>query len=120
LADKVNLAEAFARFGDHWSPKIVGEINDSHVKLVKLQGEFVWHHHDIEDELFLVLRGRLQTRFRDRDVWLDPGEFIIVPQGVEHMPAAPEECEVLLLEPKTTLNTGNVVNERTVAELERL
>lgn len=117
---KVNLADALSRFSDHWSPKIVGELNDSHVKLVKLQGEFVWHHHDIEDELFLVIRGRLQMRFRDRDVWLDPGEFIIVPRGVDHMPVAPEECEILLLEPKTTLNTGNVVNERTVAELERL
>lgn len=100
--NKVNLVEAFARFSDHWSPKIVGELNDSYVKLVKLQGEFVWHHHDTEDELFLVIRGRLQMRFRDRDVWLDPGEFIIVPRGVEHMPVAPEECEILLLEPKTT------------------
>jgi mannose-6-phosphate isomerase-like protein (cupin superfamily) len=118
--NKVNLAQTFARFGDHWSPKIVGEINDSHVKLVKLKGEFVWHHHDLEDELFLVVRGRMQMRSRERDVWLDLGEFIIVPKGVEHMPVAPEECEVLLLEPKTTLNTGNIVNERTVAELERL
>ena len=117
---KVSLKDKFAAFSDHWSPKIVGELNGQQVKLVKFQGEFVWHHHDIEDELFLVLRGRLQMRFRDRDVWLDSGEFIIVPKGVEHMPVAPEECEVLLLEPKTTLNTGNVVNERTVAELERL
>jgi mannose-6-phosphate isomerase-like protein (cupin superfamily) len=118
--NKINLAEAFARFSDCWSPKIAGAVNDSYVKLVKLQGEFVWHQHDNEDELFLVIRGRLQMRFRDRDVWLDPGEFIIVPRGAEHMPVAPEGCEVLLLEPKTTLNTGNVVNERTVAELDRI
>ncbi|MBP2311653.1 cupin domain-containing protein [Azospirillum soli] len=117
---KVNLAEAFSRFSEHWSPRIAGEINDSHVKLVKLKGEFVWHHHDQEDELFLVVRGRLLMRFRDREVWLEPGEFIIVPKGVEHLPVAPEECDVLLLEPKTTLNTGNVVNERTVADLQRL
>lgn len=118
--DKVNLADAFARFSDHWSPKIVGEINDSHVKLAKLKGEFVWHHHEREDELFLVVKGRLLMRFRDREVWLEPGEFIIVPKGVEHLPVAPEECEVVLLEPKSTLNTGNVVNERTVANLDRL
>lgn len=118
--DKVNLAEAFGRFSEHWSPRIAGEINDSHVKLVKLKGEFVWHHHDHEDELFLVVRGQLLMRFRDREVRLEPGEFIIVPKGVEHLPVAPDECDVLLLEPKTTLNTGNVVNERTVAELKRL
>jgi mannose-6-phosphate isomerase-like protein (cupin superfamily) len=118
--DKTNLEDAFACFSDQWNPKIVGELNDSHVKLVKMPGEFVWHHHDIEDELFLVVCGRLQMRFRDPDDWLNPGEFIIVPKGVEHMPIAPEECEVLLLEPKTTRNTGNVVNERTVAHLERL
>ncbi len=118
--DKVNLAEAFAGFSEHWSPRIAGEVNDSQVKLAKLKGEFVWHHHEREDELFLVVRGRLVMRFRDRDVALDPGEFIIVPHGVEHLPVAPEECEVLLLEPKSTLNTGNVVNERTVAELQRI
>jgi mannose-6-phosphate isomerase-like protein (cupin superfamily) len=120
FVDKVNLAEAFRRFSDHWSPKIVGEINDSHVKLVKLRGEFVWHHHQHEDELFLVIRGRLLMRFRDREVRLEPGEFIIVPRGTEHLPVAEEECEVLLLEPKTTLNTGNVVNDRTVADPEHL
>ena len=117
---KVNLTEAFGRFSEHWSPRIAGEINDSHVKLVKLKGEFVWHHHDQEDELFLVVRGRLLMRFRDREVRLDPGEFIVVPKGVEHMPVAPEECSVLLLEPKTTLNTGNLGNERTGADLDRL
>jgi mannose-6-phosphate isomerase-like protein (cupin superfamily) len=118
--EKVNLTEAFARFQDHWSPKIVGEINDAHVKLVKVQGEFVWHHHEREDELFLVVKGRLLIRLRDRDLWLEPGEFAIIPKGVEHCPVADEEAHILLLEPKTTLNTGNVVNERTVAELDRL
>ena len=118
--DKVNLAEKFSRFADTWSPKIVGEVNDSHVKLVKLKGEFVWHKHEREDELFLVVKGRLRLRLRDRDVELDPGEFFIVPRGVEHLPVADEECHVLLLEPKGTLNTGNLVNERTVAELERI
>jgi mannose-6-phosphate isomerase-like protein (cupin superfamily) len=118
--DKVNIAEKFTRFADYWSPKIVGEVNDMHVKLVKLKGEFVWHHHDNEDELFLVIRGRLRMRLRERDVWIEPGEFFIVPRGVEHMPVAAEEVHVLLLEPKSTLNTGNVVNERTVAELERV
>jgi mannose-6-phosphate isomerase-like protein (cupin superfamily) len=118
--DKVNLAQAFARFSDHWSPKVAGDVNDMQVKVVKLKGEFVWHHHDIEDELFLVIRGRLTMRFRDRSVDVDAGEFIIVPHGTEHQPFADEECEVLLLEPKTTLNTGTDINERTVATLERL
>ena len=118
--EKVNLAEAFARFSEPWSPRIAGEVNDSYVKLVKLKGAFVWHHHEREDELFLVVTGRLLMRFRDREVWLEPGEFIVVPRGVEHLPVAPEGCEVILLEPKTTLNTGNVVDERTVADLERL
>jgi mannose-6-phosphate isomerase-like protein (cupin superfamily) len=118
--EKVNLAEKLALFEDAWSPKIVGELNDSHVKLVKLRGEFVWHHHETEDELFLVLKGRLLIKFRDRDVWLEEGEFLIIPHGVEHLPVAPEEVHVMLLEPKSTLNTGSVQNERTVAELERL
>jgi mannose-6-phosphate isomerase-like protein (cupin superfamily) len=118
--DKIDLAAAFARFADTWSPKIVGEVNDAHVKLVKLQGEFVWHHHEREDELFLVIHGRMTIHLRDRDVTLGAGEFFIVPHGVEHKPEAAEECHVLLLEPKGTLNTGNVVNERTVADLQRL
>jgi len=117
---KVNLQEKFSLFHDYWSPKIAGEINDSHVKLVKLKGEFVWHHHDLEDEMFLVVKGKLLIKFRDRDVWLDEGEFIIVPKGVEHMPVAEEEVHVLLLEPKTTLNTGNQVNERTVSDLQSI
>lgn len=118
--DSVNLAQKLRSFDDLWSPKIVGELNDHYVKLVKLKGEFVWHHHEAEDELFLVVKGRLQLRFRDRDVWLNEGEFAIVPRGVEHLPIAPEETHVLLLEPKSTLNTGNVRNERTISELERI
>jgi mannose-6-phosphate isomerase-like protein (cupin superfamily) len=118
--EKVNLQEKFSRFSDRWSPKIVGELNDCYVKLVKLQGEFIWHHHELEDELFLVVKGRLRMCFRDREVALEPGEFIIVPRGVEHLPLAEEETHILLLEPKTTLNTGNVSNERTVANLEHI
>ena len=118
--EKVNLAEKFALFQEQWSPKIVGELNDSHVKLVKLQGEFIWHHHDAEDELFLVVKGHLLVRLRDRDIRLDEGEFLILPRGVEHLTAAAEEAHVLMLEPKSTLNTGNVTNERTVAEPERI
>ena len=118
--EKVNLKEAFNRFSDTWSPKIAGDINDAQVKLVKLKGAFVWHHHEHEDELFLVIKGRFRMHFRDREVTVNEGEFIIVPHGVEHMPVADEECHVLLLEPKGTLNTGNVVNERTVRELGRV
>ena len=118
--DKVNLAEKFASFSQYWKPKICGEVNDSYVKLVKFQGEFIWHHHDLEDELFLVVKGRMLMRFREREIWVEEGEFIIVPRGVEHMPVAAEEVQVILLEPKSTLNTGNVQNERTVAELERV
>jgi mannose-6-phosphate isomerase-like protein (cupin superfamily) len=118
--ETVNLAEKFRRFSDHWSPKIVGELNDSYVKLVKLKGEFVWHHHDVEDELFLVVKGRLLLRFRDRDVWVNEGEFAIVPRGVDHLPIAPEEVHVVLIEPRSTLNTGNVRNERTVDALQRI
>ena len=118
--DKVNLAEKFSRFNEMYKPKIAGEVNDAYIKLVKFKGEFLWHHHDHEDELFLVIKGRFQMRFRDRDVWLEPGEFIIVPRGVEHMPVAPEEVHVMLIEPKTTLNTGNVQNERTVPVLEHI
>jgi mannose-6-phosphate isomerase-like protein (cupin superfamily) len=118
--DKVNLAQKFSLFQEYWSPKIAGELNDSHVKLVKLKGEFVWHHHDTEDELFLVVKGRLLIKLRDRDIFLEEGEFVIIPRGVEHLPIAEEEAHVLLLEPKTTLNTGSIHNERTVADLERI
>ena len=100
--------------------KIVGEVNDSLVKLTKLQGEFVWHHHDLEDELFLVVKGRLRLKLRDKELVLGPGEFAIIPHGVEHLPIADEETHVLLFEPKSTLNTGNIHNERTVAQLDRL
>jgi mannose-6-phosphate isomerase-like protein (cupin superfamily) len=117
---KVNLAEKFALFSDHWNPRIVGELNGQHVKLAKLQSEFIWHRHDQEDELFLVVRGRLRMEFRDRHVWLEAGEFLIVPRGIEHRPAADAEVEVLLFEPATTLNTGNVRNDRTVEGLQRL
>ena len=117
---KVNLAEMFGRFQDQWSPKVVGEVNESLVKLVKLKGEFVWHQHDREDELFLVVKGRLRLKLRDKDLVLLPGEFAIIPRGVEHLPVAEEETHVLLFEPNSTLNTGNVRNERTVPELERL
>ena len=116
----VNIAEKLGRFQEHWKPKIVGEVNDSYVKLVKFQGEFVWHHHEAEDELFLVMKGSLRMRLRDRDLTVCPGEFIVIPRGVEHMPVADEEVQVLLFEPKTTLNTGNVSNERTVPVLERI
>jgi mannose-6-phosphate isomerase-like protein (cupin superfamily) len=110
----VNLAAMLAGIPDHWNPRIVGELNGQEVKLVKLLGEFVWHHHEHEDECFLVVKGTLVMRFRERDVTLREGEFLIVPRGVEHLPVAEEEVHVLLFEPATTLNTGNVRNERTV------
>lgn len=120
MIDKVSLSEKFKLFDDHWSPKIAGELNDSYVKLVKLKGEFVWHQHEAEDELFLVVKGRLTIRLRERDIHLEEGEFVVVPRGVEHLPVAEEEAHVLLLEPKTTVNTGNVTSDRTVAELRRI
>jgi mannose-6-phosphate isomerase-like protein (cupin superfamily) len=109
----VNLADALSRITETWNPRIVGAVNDCHVKLVKLQGEFVWHAHESEDELFLVLKGRLRMRFRDREAIVEPGEFIIVPRGVEHCPVADDEVHVLLLEPATTMNTGDAGGERT-------
>jgi mannose-6-phosphate isomerase-like protein (cupin superfamily) len=111
--EKVNLAEKLAAFSEHWQPRIVGALNGQHVKVVKLKGEFVWHHHESEDEMFLVLKGRLRIEFRDHEVDLEEGEFTIVPRGVEHRPVADEEAHVLLFEPASTLNTGSVVNERT-------
>ena len=116
----VDLARAFASFDEHWRPRIAGQVNDFQVKLAKLQGEFVWHHHEREDELFLVVKGRLTMQLRTGDVVLEPGRFLIVPHGVEHCPAAAEECWVLLREPATTLNTGNVVGEKTVRDLDRI
>lgn len=119
--DKVNLREKFGQFSDYWSPKIVGELNDSYVKTVKLKGEFVWHHHEAEDELFLVVDGRLRMQFRDGSREVGPGEFIIVPRGVEHCPLAlTDEVHVVLLEPKTTVNTGNIRNDRTVEQEQRI
>jgi mannose-6-phosphate isomerase-like protein (cupin superfamily) len=110
---KVNLSDALARIGELWSPKIVGAVNDFHVKLVRMRGEFVWHSHEVEDELFLVLRGTLRMQFRDREVAVEPGEFIIVPHGTEHRPASDEEVHLLLLEPRSTVNTGTAGGERT-------
>src|SRR5712664_2599699 len=118
--EKINLAEKFSLFHDHWNPRIAGELNGQQVKLVKFTGPFVWHHHDAEDELFLVVKGRFRMEFRDRSVWLEQGEFLIVPRGTEHRPVAEEEVHVLLFEPAATLNTGNVENERTVAVLDRI
>jgi mannose-6-phosphate isomerase-like protein (cupin superfamily) len=109
----VNIEQYFARFRDTFSPKIVGELNGQHVKLVKFEGPFIWHRHEHEDEMFLVLEGRLVIRFRDGEAALGPGEMIVVPKGVEHCPAAPDEVHVLLFEPKTTLNTGDAGGERT-------
>lgn len=118
--EKVNLAEKFKLFQEHWSPKIVGEVNDCYLKAVKFKGEFVWHHHDVEDEMFMVIKGRFVMKLKDRDVQLEEGEFIVIPHGVEHMPVADEEVEVLLIEPKSTLNTGNVKSERTVEVLQQI
>ncbi len=116
----VNLGDKFAKFTDHWRPRVVGELNDTFVKLAKIKGEFVWHHHDEEDELFFIAKGRLLMKFRNREMWINEGEFLIVPRGVEHCPVAPEEVHIMLVEPKSTVNTGNVMSERTVTELERI
>jgi mannose-6-phosphate isomerase-like protein (cupin superfamily) len=120
MLEKVGLAEKFSLFDEPWSPKIVAELNDAYVKVVKLEGEFVWHHHDDEDELFWVVSGRLRMELRDGELTLEPGELVVVPKGVEHRPVAEGETHVVLIEPKTTLNTGNVRDERTLDELERI
>ena len=120
MIEKVNLSKKFDLFGEHWSPKIAGEVNDAYVKLVKFRGEFVWHKHDAEDEMFFVVKGEITIKLRDGDVRLGEGEFAIIPRGVEHKPFAEEEAHVLLFEPKTVLNTGDVVNELTRPELERV
>jgi GrpB-like predicted nucleotidyltransferase (UPF0157 family)/mannose-6-phosphate isomerase-like protein (cupin superfamily) len=117
---KVNLREKLGLLRDHWNPRIVGELNGQHVKLVKFQGEFVWHQHDEEDELFLVVKGRFRMEYRDSQVWLEEGEFLIVPRGTEHRPVAPEEVSVLLFEPAGTLNTGDATNDKTVHEPQRI
>ena len=118
--EKINIAEKFSLFTDYYNPRIVGELNNQHVKLAKLKGEFIWHKHDHEDELFLVIKGKLKMDFRDRTVEINDGEFLIVPHGVEHRPAAEEEVHILLFEPATTLNTGNVQNNMTRTKLEKL
>lgn len=118
--NKINLKEKFNLFNEYWSPKIVGDLNDSHVKLAKFKGEFVWHKHDNEDELFFIIKGRLLIKFRDKDVYLNEGEFLIIPKGIEHMPIADEEVHVMLIEPKATLNTGDVISGLTKKELDRI
>ena len=118
--DKVNIKEKLSLFSEHWQPKIAGELNGQLVKLVKFQGPFTWHHHETEDEMFLVVKGRFRMEFREREVWIEEGEFIIVPRGVEHRPVAEEEVHVMLFEPASTLNTGNVRDKFTVAELEKI
>ncbi len=118
--EKVNIAQKFDLFSDYWNPKVAAELNDSYIKLAKFKGEFVWHHHDGEDELFLVINGRLRIKLRDGEVELGPGEFVVIPRGVDHLPIADDEVQVMLIEPKTTLNTGNVVSQKTVADLKRI
>ena len=120
IPSKVNLADKFSLFTEHWSPKVVAEVNDSLVKLVKFQGEFVWHHHDEEDELFFVLSGNIRIELPDGVIRLNAGELVVIPKGLEHRPVADEEAAVLLFEPKTTLNTGNVLNERTRERLDSI
>jgi mannose-6-phosphate isomerase-like protein (cupin superfamily) len=117
---KVNIAEKFGKISEYWKPYIAAELNGQHVKLDKLLGEFVFHHHENEDEMFLVVKGRFRMEFRDRHEWIEEGEFVVVPRGVEHRPVADEECWIVLFEPASTLNTGNVVNDRTLTELERV
>ena len=120
MTNKVNLLEKFGLFDERFHPKIVGDLNDHQVKLVKVLGDFVWHHHENEDELFLVVKGRMRMGLRDGDVELSEGELFIVPKGVEHKPSAEDECWIVLIEPRGTLNTGNVVGEKTVAAPERI
>lgn len=120
MPEKINLAEKFSRITEYWKPYIAGELNGQLVKLDKLKGEFVWHHHENEDEMFLVVKGRFRIEFRDRTVWLEEGEFIVVPRGIEHKPVADEEAWILLFEPASTVNTGNVENEFTLRELEKV
>ncbi len=118
--DKVNIEEKLSQFNDYWQPKIIGELNGQYVKLAKLKGEFVWHQHEKEDEMFMVIKGRLLIKLRDHDVILNPGEFFIIPRGVEHIPIADEEVQVMLFEPKSVINTGNIQDERTLDAIEFL
>lgn len=117
---KVNIAEKFSKISEHWKPHIAGELNGQYVKMVKFKDEFVFHHHEHEDELFLVVKGRFRMDYRDHHEWIETGEFVVVPRGVKHRPVAEQECWVVLFEPSTTLNTGNVENERTLHELNRV
>lgn len=119
--EKVNIAQKFSQIPEPWNPHIVGEVQGMHIKLAKLKGEFIWHQHENEDEMFLIVKGRLLLKFRDQDMWLDEGEFVVVPRGVEHLPIAEEECHVLFVERAGTLNTGNVTDsDRTRRELNRI
>jgi len=118
--ETVNLNNKFSLFSDYCNPRVIAEVNDIDVKAVKLKGEFIWHHHENEDELFLVVKGTLRMKFRDREAVVREGEFVVVPKGVEHCPVADDEVHIILIEPKSTLNTGNITNERTVAQLERI
>jgi mannose-6-phosphate isomerase-like protein (cupin superfamily) len=118
--DKINLLEKFSLFSEHWSPKIIGELNGQQVKLAKFKGEFIFHQHDNEDELFMVIKGKFKMEFRDKKVEVNEGEVLIVPRGIEHKPVADEEVWVMLFEPASTLNTGNVVNEKTKTQLETI
>ena len=120
MIETVNLAQKLSLFNEYWSPKIVGELNDSYIKLVKVKGEFMWHQHEAEDELFLVIKGNLLIKLRDRDLHVGEGELVVIPRGLEHLPVAAEEVHILLLEPKTTVNTGTVQNERTVSAEQRI
>lgn len=120
MTDRISITEKLAQFSDHWNPRIIAELNGQHVKIAKIKGEFVWHHHENEDELFWVIEGKLRMDFRDKSVTLEPGEILVVPRGVEHRPVAEEECAIMMFEPAGTLNTGNVQNERTRDTLERI
>jgi mannose-6-phosphate isomerase-like protein (cupin superfamily) len=120
VMNKININDKLSQFNDYYNPRIIGELNGQHVKAVKLKGEFVWHHHDHEEELFLVIKGKLTMEFREKSVEINPGEFIIVPRGVEHRPVADDEVHIVLFEPATTLNTGNIENERTRKNLEKI
>ncbi|WP_407308970.1 cupin domain-containing protein [Desulfosporosinus sp. SB140] len=118
--EKINVQEKLSLFNEYWSPRIIGVVNESYVKLAKFKGDFIWHTHENEDEMFYVLKGVLTIKFREKDVLLHEGECIVIPRGIEHMPAAEKEVQVMLIEAKTTLNTGNVINERTVESLEKI
>lgn len=118
--NSINLKEKFNLFNEHWTPKLIAELNGQHVKLAKMKGEFVWHKHEQEDELFLVVKGRFRMEFRDKNVWVEEGEIIVVPRGVEHRPVAVEEAHILMFEPANTLNTGNVKSDRTVNQIENI